>query len=385
MRVVIVSRIYSPEVSAASRFLQAWAEEFRDRGCDVTVVTARPPRGVALDDAPGITVRRAPVLRDKQQYLRGYIPYLSFDVPLAFRLLFRRRPDLYVVEPPPTTTAVVVALARLTRTPVVVDAADLWSDAAAMVSTNKLVLKALRTVELWGLRRARHLFVAHAPLSARFRELGIETPSTPVGNGADTTVFRYRGEPLTEPPTFVYAGTHSEWHGAGIFVEAFAQVLHHHPEARLIFVGNGAEREYLRARSESLGIAGSVELREPISPHELAPILAGATASLASLKPKQGYDYAFTTKVYSSLATGCPVIFAGTGPTVEFLNDAENPDVGVALDYDVDATAAAMDAAAVSPLPPSSRAQLAQWAADRYSLEAIARRMVDESLALIHE
>ncbi len=266
MRVVIVSRIYSPEVSAASGFLQAWAEEFRDRGWEVTVVTARPPKGSVPDDPPGITVRRAPVLRDKQQYVRGYIPYLSFDVPLALRLLFRKHPDLYVVEPPPTTTAVVVALARVSNTPVVVDAADLWSDAAAMVSTNRFVLKALRTLESWGLRRAQHLFVAHEPLSARLRELGINTPSTPVGNGADTAVFRYQGEPLADPPTFVYAGTHSEWHGAGIFVEAFAQVLQQHPDARLVFIGNGAERESLRARAESLGIAQSVEFRTPISP-----------------------------------------------------------------------------------------------------------------------
>jgi len=383
MRVVIVSRIYSPEVSAASGFLQAWAEEFRDRGCEVTVVTAKPPRGAVLDDAPGVRVRRAAVLRDRQQYVRGYLPYLSFDVPLAFRLLFSRRPDLYVVEPPPTTTAVVVAIARLSRTPVVVDAADLWSDAAAMVSTNRLVLTALRRLELWGLKRARHLFVAHAPLAARFREVGIDTPATPVGNGADTEVFQYAGELASTPPVFVYAGTHSEWHGAGIFVEAFVEVLDQHPGARLVFIGNGADRDSLRARAEALGIAESVELRAPISRAQLAPILAGATVSLASLKPGQGYDYAFTTKVYSSLAAGCPVIFAGTGPTVDFLNNAENPDAGVALAYDVGATAAAMSAAAASPLAPPARAELARWTASRYSLRAIAKRVVDESLAII--
>jgi glycosyltransferase involved in cell wall biosynthesis len=128
-----------------------------------------------------------------------------------------------------------------------------------------------------------------------------------------------------------------------------------------------------------------VELRTPISTTQLAPILAGATVSLASLKPGQGYDYAFTTKVYSSLASGCPVIFAGTGPTVDFLNKAENADAGVALDYDVTATAAAMSAAAAAPLSQAARAELARWAAERYSLRAIAKRAVDESLAIVGE
>lgn len=117
----------------------------------------------------------------------------------------------------------------------------------------------------------------------------------------------------------------------------------------------------------------------------LAPILAGATVSLASVKPGQGYDYAFTTKVYSSLAARCPVIFAGTGPTVEFLNNAENRDAGVALEYDIAATAAVMSAAAVSPLPPPARVELSRWAAKRYSLRRIAKLVVDESLATIGE
>lgn len=383
MRVVIATRIFAPEVSAASGILLNWAEEFRDRGFDVTILTVRPPRDVVIDDPPGIDIRRARVIRDRQQYVRGYLSYLSFDIPLAFRLLFSRRADLFIVEPPPTTTAVVVALARLTRTPVVVDAADLWSDAAAMVSRSAFVLGALRRLELWGMRRANHLFAAHAPLVARFRELGVQTPSTPIGFGADTKNFCYEGQSPPEPPLFVYAGTHSEWHGAGIFVEAFVEVLRQNPAARLVFIGNGADRESMRARAEALGIAESVEFRRPISPALLAPILAGATVSLASLKPGQGYDYAFTTKVYSSFSAGCPVIFAGIGPTVEFLRDSGCPQVGVAVDYDVDAVAAAMNAAAAAPLQPPARAELARWSAAQYSLKAIAERVVDESLAII--
>lgn len=180
--------------------------------------------------------------------MRGYLSYMSFDIPLAFRLLFSRKPDLYIVEPPPTTTAVVVTVARLSRTPVVVRAADLWSDAAVMVSSSRFVPVALRRLELWGYKRVTHLFAAHAPLIARFRTLGIETPATAIGFGADTDAFHYDGEPLSDPPLFVYAGTYSEWHGAGIFVEAFAEVLGWHPAARLLFIGNGAERDSLRAR-----------------------------------------------------------------------------------------------------------------------------------------
>lgn len=382
LRIVIATRIFGPEVSAASAILRMWAEEFRDRGHDVVILTATPPRGSVIDDPPGVDVRRAPVKRDKQQYVRGYLSYLSFDVPLAFRLLFSRRADLYIVEPPPTTVAVVRVLAALRRRPYVVRAADYWTEAAELVTGNRVVIGALRWMEGWGLRGATKLFAAHQPLIDRFREVGILTPAVPIGFGADTVHFSYGGQPAPEPPVFVYGGTYSEWHGPQIFVDALPAVLAQHPGARLVYYGNGEERESLQARAGELGIADSVEFNGPIPPAALSAILASATVSVASLAPVPPNDYALATKVYSSLAAGCPVIYAGRGPTVAFLNDSDHPHAGVAVAYDVAAVAAAMNAAAASPLPPADRTALADWSAREYSLSTIAERVVDESVAI---
>lgn len=383
MRVVIATRIYAPEVSAASGILRIWAEEFRDREFEVTILTARPPAGAVIDDPPGIEVRRAPVKRDRQQYVRGYLSYMSFDIPLAFRLLFSRRADLYVVEPPPTTVAVVRVIGALRRTPYVVRAADYWTEAAELVTRSRLVLGILRRLEAWGLNGAATLFAAHQPLIDRFRVAGITTPAIPIGFGADTKDFHYDGQVAPHDPVFVYAGTHSEWHGAGIFVEAMPAVLERFPGARLVYYGNGEERDGMLARAHKLGIEASVSFHGPIPPAALSPILSSATASVASLTPVPANEYALATKVYSSLAAGCPVIFAGVGPTMEFLNDAGHPHAGVAVTYDVDATAAAMVAAAAQPLASDRRAELAEWSAAQYSLRAIATRVVDESLAII--
>lgn len=383
MRVVIATRIFAPEVSAASGILRTWAEEFRDRGFDVTIFTAKPPRGAVIDDPIGITVRRAPVKRDRQQYVRGYLSYMSFDLPLAFRLLFSKKADLYIVEPPPTTVAVVRVIAALRRTPYVVRAADYWTEAAELVTSSALVIGTLRRVEAWGLAGAKKLFAAHQPLIDRFREVGITTPAVPIGFGADTKDFRYDGQPPPQPPVFVYAGTHSEWHGAGIFVEAMPQVLLRHPGARLEYYGNGEERGSMLSRARALGIADSVEFHAPIPPAALSSLLAAATVSVASLTPVPPNDYALATKVYSSLAAGCPVVYAGRGPTVDFLRDATHPRAGVAVAYEVDAVAQAMNAAADSPVQPVERAELAEWSAEQFSLNAIAGLVVDESLAII--
>lgn len=385
MRIVIATRIFGPEISAASGILRTWAEEFRDRGHDVTIVTAKPPRGLTIADPPGITVRRAPVKRDKQQYVRGYLSYMSFDIPLAFRLLFSRRTDLYIVEPPPTTVAVVRVIAALRRTPYVVRAADYWTEAAELVTDSRLILGTLRRVEVWGLQGARRLFAAHQPLINRFRALGITTPAVPIGFGADTKDFRYSGEGPPDRPLFVYAGTYSEWHGPDIFVRAMPSVLEKFPDARLVYYGNGEERDSLEALAASLGIDDAVELNPPIPPAQLSDVLSSATASVASLAPVPANEYALATKVYSSLAAGCPVIFTGIGPTIDFLNESEHPRAGVAVGYDVDAVAAQMIDAAARPLPSEARAELAAWSATRFSLATIARQVVDESLDITEQ
>lgn len=383
MRVVIVTRIFTPEPAAASFLLHAIAEAFAARGHEVEVVTTTAPRNAQERPIEGVRVRRAPVRRDRQGYVRGYVSYLSFDVPLFFRLLFSRRADLYVVEPPPTTGAVVRVVGALRRTPYVYDAADLWSDAAALVTSSPLVLGALRAVERFALRGAAHAFAISQGLVDRMRGIGITTDATPVGFGTDTAAFRYTEQPVPAPPVFVYGGSYSEWHGAEVFVRAFAGVREVHPDARLIFVGNGSERSRLEALTEELALGG-VEFREPVAPEALASMLSGATASLASLRPGAGYDYAFTTKVYASLVSGCPVIFAGAGPTAPFLREhAEAHPVGVAVDWDADSVRDAMLAAAAAPLPPDSRAEMASWAAERFSMQSVAERIAAASEGIV--
>lgn len=382
MRVVIVSRIFSPEPSAASFMLEAVARGFALAGHEVEVITTRPPRDMPVAPIPGVRVHRSRVLRDASGYVRGYLPYLSFDVPLALRLLLRRRADVYIVEPPPTTGAVVRVVATLLRRPYIYDAADIWSDAAAMATSSRIVLAGLRAVELFALRGAEHAVAISSHLVERMKELGIHTPTTVIGFGVDPQHFGYL--PMNgNGRCFVYAGTFSEWHGAEIFLDAFARFSRVRSGWSLVYLGNGADRPKLERRATELGVPG-IEFRDPIPASDLNEVFASATASLASLKPGRGYDYAFTTKVYSSIAAGCPVIFTGVGPTVEFIRaaDAERR-TGTAVPYAVAAVADAMEELASTPLSREDRRSLSDWARGLYSLRAIADRVVAVAVDMV--
>lgn len=60
-------------------------------------------------------------------------------------------------------------------------------------------------------------------------------------------------------PTFIFAGRLLYWKGVHIALQAFSQLLPHHPEARFTIIGDGPERSRLQHQAEALGIAGRVD------------------------------------------------------------------------------------------------------------------------------
>lgn len=372
MRVTIVSRIFSPEPAAASFRLVALANALAADGHDVLVLTTSTPIEPTADIRDDVRVRRAPVLRDAAGYVRGYVQYMSFDIPAFFRLLLSRKADVVVVEPPPTTGFVSRIACWIRRTPYVYYAADVWSDAAASTGAPRLVLHVVRRLELLALGGAALILSVSDGVSSRLRQLGVTRSVRLIGNGIDVDAFSPDGpSQQADGPYFLYAGTASEWHGAGIFVGAFSRVLQQQPQVRLVFLGQGAEVDDMRNATAHHADAVRFEPRQ--SPEATATWLRGAVASLASVKPGQGYDFSFPTKMYASVACGTPVIYAGIGPGRTF---AGSNDLGAGVDYDEDAVVAAMLSALASPPDADRRRRIAGWARTNVALAGVAARAV---------
>ena len=378
MRLTIVSRIFAPEPSAASFRLRAIANRAVASAHEVTVLTSRRPPGlrdVPADLNPRVVVRRAPVLRDRAGYVRGYLQYLSFDAPLTFRLLCGRRPDVVLVEPPPTTGVVVRLVCAVRRIPYAYYAADVWSDAARMTGAPRIVIAAVRAMEKFAMRGARRLLSVSQGVTDRLADWGFDGSDrvVTIGNGIDLEQFRFDGESIDlGTPYFLYAGTASEVHGAIIFIEAFSRVLSTHPDARLVFIGQGAEWHAIGEVAKTLP-PGSVMLKARMEPDEVALWLRGAHASLASVRPGGGYDFAFPTKIYASASCGTPIIYAGPGPARHFVEASR---AGEALAYDIEAIADAMVRRLESPASERERRRIAEWATNNVDIDAVARRAV---------
>lgn len=381
-RVVIATRLFPPEVGAAAFRLLALAQAISDRGAEVTVVTSKPPRSARQSNVPPqIKVSRAPVLRDSAGNVRGYIQYLSFDLPLFFRLLAQRA-DIVVAEPPPTTGIVTAVTSWIRRRRYVYYAADVWTDGLIAMGAPRAMVHLMRLVERQVFRHAALVLAVSDEVAQKVREFDVSGQQVlVVGNGVDTDTFRPDGPVLDSPgPTFVYSGIMSEWQDPSVFVEAMPAVIEQYPGARLQFFGHGSEESRMKSIVSDLQLE-CVSFGGVVPPSEVANWLRGATAALASIKPGLGYDFAKPTKIYAAAACGAPVIFAGSGAGAELVKAhalgwrSEHNASGVAramltaIEQQADGTSEALSASRV------------EWVAHNASLNAAGNRAAAGVLA----
>ena len=380
--VALVTRIFVPEVAAASFRLSGMVRAVAARGHRVSVITTTPPQPADGQDAPqpvsfdgDVSVSRWPALRNRDGQLRGYLPYMSFDIPAALRLIATPRPSVVVNEPPPTTGAVVATICRLRQLPHVYYAADVWSDASATAGAPNLVVRVVRALESYAYRSADLVVCVTDQLEARVKELGAKY-TVLVRNGIDTDVFTADGPRPADAPVgryLLYAGTASPWQGADIFIRAFKKVRDALPDVHLVFLGQGAQWDEL---VECAAGDERIHFLPTAAPAVAAAWQRAASATLVSLAPDSGVDAAYPTKILSSLSCGTPVVYCGPGPARA---DIEEHNLGWVCDYDADELASTLtEAVNASP----DRPHLRRWVIDNRSLVKTGEAVADAILAV---
>lgn len=377
--VVLATRTFLPEPLAAALRLGALSSALARAGAHVRVLTSRVPGQDTWSAPAGVEVHRAPVLRDATGAVRGYVPYMSFDVPLFVRLLTMPHADVVVNEPPPTTGVVTRLACALRRIPYVYFAGDIVSDAAQAQGTSGVVVTVVRAMEGFALRGAAEVVAVSQGVADRVQAISGRGAAV-VPNGIDTsaglpaTSVPPTGFPVGGGPVFLYAGTVAPWLGAEIFLQAWPRVRRTLPEATLVYLGQGSGWESLV--EEAAGVHGVV-MHEAVPPDEVGAWYGAADVALASLRPG-GYDYAYPTKILSALAQGTPVVYAGEGTA---RSDVWENQLGIAADFRVEAVAHAMVELATAPAGDTrrNRERLFAWVDGNRSVQrssAIVAKMV---------
>ena len=109
-----------------------------------------------------------------------------------------------------------------------------------------------------------------------------------------------------------WVGSFRRFHGLELALEGFAEITHQDPNARLLLVGDGAERRSIEERAASLGLGGAVVFAGSVGHEAMPGYLAAMDAAVVTGRAEGGFHYS-PLKLREYLASGRPTIAPALG------------------------------------------------------------------------
>ena len=333
MKIVLLTQYFPPEIGAAQRRLSGLAARMAARGHDVTVLTAMPsyPLGriypgyggvIRREERDGVHVIHTLVYpTQKADYLRRLTNYFSFVASsLVFGAALLDRPEYLIVESPPLFLGVTgFLLARLKGARTIFNVSDLWPESAVSLgklSRESTAYRMSEKLEEFCYRRAWLVTGQAKSILASIQERfpGIRTYF--LSNGVETRLYDSSPGPGNGATCVVlYAGLHGLAQGLDQVIDA-AGAIRDGGRSRFVLIGDGPEKEALRARAHALGLS-NITFRDSLPSREVPAAVAAADIVLVTLKVY--IPGAVPSKLYEAMAAGRPVVLVADGEAAEIV------------------------------------------------------------------
>ncbi|MEM7357338.1 MAG: glycosyltransferase family 4 protein, partial [Acidobacteriota bacterium] len=340
MRLAILTQYYPPEMGAPQARLSELASRFVARGHQVDVLTAMPnyPAGKIFPGYGGVFKRetldgsritRTAIYPTKKV---GLVPRLAnyFSFVFSSALVGAAalpRVDYLLAESPPLFLGLSgFFLSRLKGARLIFNVADLWPQSAVELGVLRdgSALRMARRLEAFCYRRAWLVSGQSRGILADIERRFPEVPTHHLSNGVDPDLFHPDVEPqrrelgLGEDDECIvlYAGLHGLAQGLTQILEAAAR-LREVEKLKFVLVGDGPDKENLKARAEELGL-DNVRFLDPVPRSAMPSLVASADVGIACLK--RSMRGAVPSKIYESMGAGRPLVLAAEGEPAEIVN-----------------------------------------------------------------
>ncbi|MBX7093454.1 MAG: glycosyltransferase family 4 protein [Flavobacteriales bacterium] len=342
MKILILTQYFPPEVGAPQNRLYELAIRLKEKGDEVTILTAMPNypkmeihegykgKWRVKEEIKGLTVHRSWIyVSNKKSIVRRLLNYYSFVFSAFWVGLFRiRKQDILLVESPPLflgKTAWLLSLFK--RSKMIFNVSDLWPESAEKLGlvNNKLLLWGSYKLEAFLYRRS---WLVSGQTQGIVKDIQKRFPKKDVvwlPNGVNVRLFvpqeneakSWRTEIGLKADDFVllYAGIIGYAQGLDILLKA-AERLKTHQQVKFVLLGSGPEKERLLALKQEMHL-DNVLFLDPVPKAKMPAVVSAADAAVIPLRKLDLFLGAIPSKLFENLAMKKPILLGVDGEARE--------------------------------------------------------------------
>jgi glycosyltransferase involved in cell wall biosynthesis len=152
-------------------------------------------------------------------------------------------------------------------------------------------------------------------------------------NGVDVQGFRPYPEARAEVraslgvdtnPLIIFVGNFYDWHDVATLLDAFAQALDVYPDARLVLVGDGPQRQAMMQHAASLRLEHAVQFTGLVAHAEVSRLMGVADVAVAPVPAMKRDLWLSPMKLFEYMASGAAVVATAIGQLAEVIQEGHN-------------------------------------------------------------
>jgi glycosyltransferase involved in cell wall biosynthesis len=341
MRILYLTQFFEPEPTLKGlKFVKALVA----RGHEIEVVTGFPnyPTGklypgyrvvpYCRDEIDGMVVHRVAIYpsHDMSTFRRS-LNYLSFVASAGlFSALHARRFDVIYAYTPVTNGLAAAFAGAVARRPIVIDIQDLWPDSVVKsgMPGAPYLRAALGLMCKLVYSRANRIISQSHGIKETLKVRGVPDVSIDV-------VYNWADEPTISSSdnldlaeyglaghfNFVYGGNLGRVQGLDTLIRAAHLAHRDMKEIQLLLIGDGIERDRLRALVKDLG-ATNIKILPSVTRSRIASVFLAADVLAVHLWDDPLFEITIPQKTQFYLAMGKPILAGLKGEAAEFIRNS---------------------------------------------------------------
>lgn len=344
MHIIYLHQYFNtPQMPGGTRSYEV-AKRLVKLGHKVTIITSNRSTesgGWVVTSQDGFDVHWVPVrYSNRMRYLDRIWAFIVFALRSSRRAAGMSGDLIFATSTPLTIAIPGVLGSKKLKVPMVFEVRDLWPEIPIAIGaiSNSIVKFLARRLEAWAYANSEAIVALSPGMREGVLKTGYDSRRVAViPNGSDNSEFtlaherreawRARRSWLGSRPLLTYPGTFGKINGVGYLIPIAERLRTIAPDVRILLIGDGAERELIRAQAIQAGVFEvNLFMEDSVPKAEMPDVFAGSDMICSLVINVPALFSNSANKLFDAFAAGKPVLINHGGWQAEMI---ENMSCGV--------------------------------------------------------